>query len=660
MTARLLRSAVVFYLAASLAVGSPVFGQSQSQDQPQAQSQPQTQSQPPVEAQAQSQPSQPPAQDQSRNFTVQLGPDYSKGKRAFPTLLAPYVTYHVPEPVLTNSPRIDQLIHDGKLMLSLQDAVSLALENNLDITVQRYVPWIAQTDILRTQAGGAPRGASGFGTAFILGSIPQTTFDPVVTANYSWNRAHFPVNNPLTSGTGTTQNLTTYNEQANFQYTQGFHTGTAIAYAIDNTRTSSTVSPSVVRFNPDVQSTQIFQIQQQLLNGFGLLPNTRFILEAKNNMVVANATFALQVITTVTAVENLYWEVVFARENVKVQEAAVATSQKLYEDNKKQVEIGTLAPIEVVRAESEVAADRQNLIVAQTNSLQQQTLLLNAIAKNPLSPELLNVEVIPTDAIPDTSSVQMLPLQDAVKVAWEKRLEIRQQQYTLKNDDIEVKTTRNALLPTLTAFGQYSSTGLAGDNCISPTPCTTPPFVFKRSGLSDALGTAYSTDFPQYSAGVNFTLPIRNRSAQADNARALLTQRQDETIYKRLQNGIMVDVRNTEIALQQDMARVEAAQKARELAQQTLDAERKKYQLGASTVFFVIQAQRDLTTAQGNELRAKADLQEAEVGYYRSLGRTLEVNNITVADARSGHVYHPPLIPGTPSAQLTLTNEGGK
>jgi outer membrane protein len=642
MTGRLVRSGLALFLAISMAAGAPVYAQDQTQGQTSNQAQASSES---------------PSPDQARNLKAQTGPDYSRPKSGFPNIIAPYTGIHIDAPALTNSPRVDQLIHEGKLMLSLDDAISLALENNLDISVQRYVPWISETDILRTRAGGAPRGTSGVGTAGVLGNIPQTTYDPILTSSFNWSRTHFPVNNPITSGTGTGQptlgSLTAYSQNANFGVSQGFHTGTGIAVFIDNARNSS--SSAFQFFNPAVQSTVSFQVQQQLLNGFGLLPNTRFILESKNNRKIADSTFAQQVILTVTNVANFYWEVVFARENVKVQQAALATSQKLYEDNKKQVEIGTLAPIEIVRAESEVATDRQNLIVAQTTQMQEQTLLLNAITKNPLANGLLDVEVVPTAEVSKLPTIDVIPLQDAVKEAWSRRPELAQSALTLKNDNIEVRGTRNALLPTLTAFGQYSGTGLAGNHLT-----TTLPPVLQTSGIGDALGTAFGTDFPTYAAGFNFTMAIRNRSAQADNARALLTERQDETKYRQLQNQILVDVRNAQIALQQDQARVEAAMKARELAQQTLDAEAKKYQLGASTVFFVIQAQRDLTTARGNEIRALADLQEARVNYDKALGRTLDVNHITVADAMGAGAYHPPLIPGTPSADLIAAPVNGK
>lgn len=642
----LFRSTLTAVLAGLMVTGAPVYGQSQEQNPPPA---PGPAPQAPVPA-----PAPAEAAPQRR---IPAGPDYSKGKRVFPNFFSPYSPIQVPAPPLTNTPRIDQLIQEGKLMLSLDDAISLALENNLDISVERYVPWIAETDILRAKAGGAVRGLAGTGTAAVLGAIPSTNFDPVVSSTLSWARNAFPVNNPFISGVGLsrTASLINYNAQANFQYSQGFHTGTAFTAGLANTR-SSTTSPAAF-FNPAVQSQLFVSFQQQLLNGFGLLPNTRFIIEAKNNRKIADLSLALQVISTVTTVKNAYWELVFARENVKVQQAALATSQKLYEDNKRQVEIGTLAPIEVVRAESEMATDRQNLIVAQTNLLQQQTAMLNAITKNPMAPEVQNLEIIPTTVIPAAGPVEVLPLQDAVKEAWANRPELRQAQLNLKNAHVESRATRNALLPTLTLIGQYAGNGLGGDSRILSN--TTPPVVLATipGGLGDALDQAIHSDFPSYSVALNLTIPIRNRSAQADSARALLTERQLQTSYQQQQNSIVVDVRNALIVLQQGAGRVDAAQKARELAQQTLDAEEKKYKLGASTVFFVIQAQRDLTTAQGNEIRAKADLQEAMVTLDKALGRTLDANRITLADARSGYFQRDPLIPGTPSFEIGVAEQ---
>ncbi len=638
MTERFFRSALVLFLVFSLVPGVPAFAQDQSQSQTPSPSPSPTQSSAPS-----------PAVDPNRDLRLHVGREFTYGKSAFPNIIAPYTPMHIDHPGLTNSPRIDQLVHDGKLMLSLDDAISLALENNLDIAVQRYVAWVGEVDLLRTRGGGRALGLPGIGSPGGLGNVPQLNFDPFISATYNWSRAHFPVNNPITSGTGTQlglASLTSYNEIANVQYSQGFHTGTSLVASLDTTRSSSTSTFQF--FNPAVQSTLNFQIQQQLLSGFGIIPNTRFILEAKNDRKIADATFAQQVITTIQQVTTDYWELVFARENVGVQQAALSTSQKLYGDNKKQVEIGTLAPLEIIRAESEVATDRQNLIIAQTNQMQQQTVLLNAITKNPMANGLQDVEVVPTDAVTKLPSIETLPLPEAVGFAWKQRPEVQQAELSLKNDDIEVKTTKNGLLPQLTIFGQYSGTGLAGRNLASPGP---PP-VFVSSGLPDALSTAFGTDFPTYAAGITLNLPVRNRIAQADAARAQLTQRQDETRLQSIKNSILVDVRNAQIALQQDQAQVEAAGKARELAQETLDAEQKKYQLGASTTFLVIQAQRDLTSAKGNEIRALANLQEARVAYDKALGHLLDVNRITIADVQRGKSIQPPLIPGTPSLDL--------
>ncbi len=680
MTFRLFRPALIALLVANFAVGAPVFAAQQGQSPAQPASSLSNQQIPPQATM------NPPVAGQAGDaFTLSTKPRYDKGQHWFPDVWLPYTQIHIKHAEFLNSPRIDQLISDGKLRLSLEDAVSLALENNLDIGVQRFVPWIADTDILRSDAGGAPRGASGTGTAAVLGNIPSAFFDPVLSSTVSLSDQVFPINNPFISGTGTSalSSLEDHSALYNFNYSQAFHTGTSISISWDSTRSSSN-SPAQI-FNPSVQSTVTYAVQQQLLNGFGLLPNIRFILESKNEKKIADLTFALQVMTTVTQVKNFYWELVYARENVKVMQAALKTSTKLYQDNQKQVQIGTLAPIEVVRAESEMATDNQNLIVAQTTALQQQTSLLNAITKNPLAPDLLNVEIIPTDTIPPPSSEDIPDIQAAVNEAWQKRPELLQAQYNLKNAGIEVKATRNALLPTATLFAQYSATGLGGNllqSNVTPTgfgPNLDSPLVGSSGtpilinglpvysgivtsanitntvtpgGLNDSLYQIGANRFPTYAVGLNFSLPIRNRSAQADSARALLDERQMETTYRQTQNTIFVAVRNALIALQQDRVQVIAAGKARVLAQETLDAEQKKYQLGASTPFLVIQAQRDLTTAQGTELRARINLVEAQVNYEQAVGRTLDANHITVADAKDAHFVRDMLIPGTPADEI--------
>jgi outer membrane protein len=585
--------------------------------------------------------------------------NFSRAPRAFPILINPYRPIKIEGPTLTNSPRIDQLVHDGKLEISLQDAVELALENSLDIVVQRYNPWIADTDILRTLGGGAGRGLSGTGTASVLGNIPSLNFDPQVTASISYDDRTSPINNPFISGTGISSlsKLVTHTSTYNTQYSQGFATGTGFFTSYDNTRSSSSSSANL--FNPSVQSSLFVGFSQELLNGFGLLPNTRNIRIAKNSRKIADWQFTLQAITTVTNTITAYWELVFARENVKVQQQAVTVAEKLYNDNRKQLEIGTMAPLDVTRAESELATDRQNLIVAQTAKLQLEQVLKNDIAKNPLAPNLINVEIIPTDLPKQPEAVEAPSFEEAVKEAFAKRPDLQQQVLNLQNGDIEVRATRNALLPTATLVAQYGTVGLGGNQLILGPPVTT-----KSGGYGDASSQVFHNNFPDYSVSLNVSVPLRNRQAQADNQRAILTQRQLEAQMQQLKNAALLDVRTTYIALEQDRGRVEAAAKARELQQQTFDAERKKYELGASTVFLVIQTQRDLILAQGTELRSLADLVEAKANYERAVGRTLEVNHVTIADAKSGEADRDTLIPGTLHGQVVgtekLFNAGGQ
>jgi outer membrane protein TolC len=621
--------------------------------------------------------------------------NYTHGPRAFPNILKPYESIHIEEPVLTNSPRLDQLIHDNKLEITLQDAVELALENSLDIAVQRYYPWISDAGLLNAAAGNT--GFSTPGVQIGASSVVLNpfaffiqNFDPLITSSASIVDVATPINNPFTSGAGTTNtagvaSVVTHSTQFNNQYSQTFQTGTNLTVNWNNTRQSQNI---VNFFNPNVSSALSVSISQPLLNGFGKQVWTRNIRIANNNRQIADWVFAQQAITTITNTITAYWELVYARENVKVNQQAVATSQKLFEDNKKQLEIGSVAPLEVTRSESEVATDTQNLIIAQTTQLTDEQTLKNFISKDPLAPNIINVEIIPTDKPSQPAAIEAASFEDAVKEAFAKRPELQEQVYTLKNADIDVRASKNALLPSLTANAIYQSNGLAGNSSVLgapipgagapivgangspvlvdvngiPTPIfeptsTAPVTGTSQQGFTTAQNQIFHNRFPEYIGQLTLTLPLRNRSAQALHARALLVQRQLETQEQQLRNAALLDVRNSYILLTQDRAQVAAASKARELQQQTFDAEQKKYQLGASTTYQVILTQRDLINAQGQELRALANLLEAKAGYERALGRSLEVNHVTIADAKSGDVERDTLIPGTLHGKVVGTED---
>jgi outer membrane protein len=611
--------------------------------------------------------------------------DFSRPPRPFPSIIDPYRMQYVDPATLTNSPRLDQLIKDGKLPLSLQDAIALALENSMDIVVQRYNPWVADVSLLKARAGGFGYGTPGSIAVGSTASLPELFYDPVVTQVIGFSDATTPIANPFISGTAgtgasaganTAQPLFSHSAYYNTTYQQSFATGTSLNVGWDNTRASSTAANF---FNPYVQSALTIGIQQQLLAGRGRFVNRRNILITENNRKIADLAFAQQAITTVTSTINAYWELVYARENVNVQKQAVTVSEKLFNDNKKQLEIGTMAPLDVTRAESELATDHQNLIVAQTTQLQDELVLKNFISKDPMASNLLDVEIVPTDKPESPTAVETSSFADAIKEAFQKRPDLQEQAYNLKNAEIDVRATRNALLPTATLGLQYSSSGLAGNSSITGTPTTiagvpivnangvpiagffVPSASVPVTGLSkDGFGTSQSqifhNTFPVYAGQLTFSLPLRNRAAQADSIHSQLVERQFEAEVQQTKNNALLDVRNTTIAVEQGRAQVQAASKARELQQQTFDAEQKKYQLGASTVYNVILTQRDLITAQGTELRALANLAEAKANYERALGRTLEVNNVTIAGIKNGTIDKDTLIPGTLNGQVVGTD----
>lgn len=669
------RSLLAAFLAGALAAGSisPVFAQNPPQNPPAN----------PVP--------KPAATPSGTNIPpiTSLGVasrSYSRAPRPFPNIFRPYQSQSVPAPVLVNSPRIDQLIRDNKLEITLQDAIELALENGLDIAVQRYYPWISDAGLLNANAG-----SSGFGTPGV--QIPASSalvnpfvffnqnFDPLVTSSSTVIDQKSPVSNPFLSGTALSS-IISHVAVYNNQYSETFHTGTNLTVSWDNTRSSSNSTANV--FNPAINSNLQVSVSQPLLNGFGKQLWTRNIRIANNNRKIADWNFAQQAITTITTTIDDYWELVYARENVRVNQQAVAVAQKLYEDNKKQLQIGSMAPLDVTRSESELATDQQNLIFAQTAQLQDEQTLKNDISKDPLAPNIINVEIIPTDEPRPPEVVEAPTFEDAIKEAFAKRPELQEQAYNLKNAEIDVRATKNALLPSLTANAFYESVGLAGNSPIAgpshlassgvpivdtngnpivvdvngvATPIFQPEVVptttgISKMGFTDAQNQIFHNRFPEYAGQLTLTLPLRNRSAQAIHARSLLFQRQLETQMQQLRNAALLDVRKSYIALTQGRAQVAAASKARQLQKETFDAEQKKYQLGASTTYQVILTQRDLQLAEGNEIRALANLVEAKASYERAVGRTLEVNHVTVADAKGGEIERETLIPGTLHGQV--------
>jgi outer membrane protein len=645
MTARVVR-VVALYLAASLAVGMPAFAQASPQQGTQAPTQPAAISQP-----------------SSLPYTSLLGAvDYSHNKRTFPNFFSAYAPRYVPQPNLTNAPGIFDLIHDGKLELTLQDAIAMALQNDLDIAVAEYTPWIDQTQLLNAQGGGTPLGQ------FVIGGGGGGAFDPVLFATAGVSDTVNLSDSPFTIGQFI-PSYETHSTTSSFGYSQKLHTGTSFSISFNNNRYSAGIPDYI--YNPALQSSFSIAVTQPLLNGFGLLPNMRFILEARNTDEVGKLQFEEQVINSVTQVETQYWTLVADRQAVDVAQQTLAVSQKLYEDDERQLQIGTLAHLDVVTAESEIASDDQALIVAQTNQLQQEIVVLSLISKNPMDPRLQGLQILPTTSLDQVPQVPNLTLPKAVNEAWANRPELQVDQFLLKNDRVEIQATRNSLLPQLNLSGTYTTGGLSGvvaNSTILQEFGLTPPFP-SPGGVGTVYSQLFSNSYPTYSGSLTFSMPLRNRSAQAAAAEAQLIDREQQTSLQRDKNNIVVGVRQALTALQQDAALVVADVKATQLAQETYDDEVKKFDLGASTTYNVVLQSRDLNAAKLNELTAKTSLAIALVNFNQAMGRTLTSNNITIAShwqPVDRFTASAPEIPGTIGQRLAgddvfgLNNRSGK
>ena len=617
-----------------------------------------------------------------------LADEYAKPHSHFPNPIAPYTSRKTPAPNVTNTPRMDQLLKAGKLMLSMNDAVTLALENNLDIAISRYNLSIADTDILRTKAGAAVLGVNsgvllgtpgggvgglgaattlsggaggtqgglggaGSGTLGIVSSTlgigsPISSYDPILTGTLQIDRFNQKASSAFTGVPTLNQNTGT----VDFAYNQGFATGTNLSVGFNNTRV--TTNSPFTTLSPTLNSNFKMTLTQHLLQGFGFLPNKRFIIIAKNNRELTDVAFRLQITTTVDQIENIYWDLVNAYENVKVQQDALALANKTLSDNKKQVEIGTLAPIEIVRAQSQVATNQQSLIVAQTNLELQQLLIKNALSRTLVDQSLVDAEVIPTDTVRLPATEPVTPGQDLVNDAISHRPELAESRIDLNSREVSMRAVKNSLLPSVDLFAYYGGSGLGGSQnstnvCGNPGSipgfCTPPNETVPPVSYGGTINQLFNSTAPDKGVGISLNIPLRNRTAQANQIRSQLELRQAQMRLQQVENEIRIEVRNAQFALQQDRASVDAAQAAVALALQSLDAEQKKYALGASTTTLVLQQQSALTQARSNLVSALTTYEKGRVELDRATGLLLENNNIDLADAQTGVVTKTPSVP---------------
>jgi outer membrane protein len=588
----------------------------------------------------------------------------------------------IPKGSFVNSVRLGDLLKDGKIYLSLSDAIALALENNYDIAIARYDLDIADTDILRTRTGSSPLGApsglvegtlsgsqatlstgggpggtsagsagagSGIGGLTLstagAGPVPEN-LEPTVTTNLQFDWATSPSSSFFTGGQSTSD---TYN----FGYNQGFVTGTAFQFTWDNNRSTST--NAVTTYSPGYTASFKAQVTQHLLQGAGIWVNKRFIYQALNNRRITDSSFRQQLLFTVNQVESIYWGLVQEYEDVQAKERALQQSTKLDADVKKQLEIGTMAPLDVVSADSTVATDKQALISAQSSLNYQQQIIKQAIARNLNDPALVAAAVIPTDRV----SLEQIPeeqqtVDQLVQLAFQQRPELEQAVLTLRNDEITLKGARNALLPQVDIFAYLSGSGVSGTvnpklNCaFFGGVC--PPSI---GGYGTALQDAFNNSSPDKGLGFNVTIPIGNKLAQSVQARSLMEYRQAELRLEQLYTQIRMQVVNSQFALTNDRAQVQAAIAARDFNNQSMEAEQKKLDLGASTASLVLAQQRTLATAEFNLIAAKALYAKDRAAFYQILASTLQHYGINLNDAATGEVKTAPAIPGLEPAKDT-------
>ncbi len=627
--------------------------------------------------------------------------DYSVPRSAFPRFLQPYKPEDLAQPNLGNSARIDSLMRDGKIYLSINDAVALALENNLDIEIARYNLDIAAADLLRAKsganilgintgivqntpgggvgglggtvgsgtggttvaAGGAGTGTNGLVSSTLGIGAPITSFDPALTGTLQLDKNNTESVSVFSPVPVVAQNTYT----SNFGYTQGFQWGGALTGVFDNTHVTTNNPTSLL--TPQLSSNFQFRFTQNLLQGFGFLPNQRFIRIAKNNREISDVAFRLQVITTVDQIENMYWDLVYAFENLRVQEESLTYAQKALDDAQRQAKVGTVPPIQVVSAQSTVSTDQQNLIVAQNNLQLQQLLMKNAISRSIEDPVLAEADVVPISAMLIPQDEAVTPIQEMINQALQHRAELVESRIDLSSRDINNKAVRNAMLPTLQAFAYYGGSGVGGDvnpavpNCSSTSSSfcfnpakAPPPFQTSNSvGYGSTLNQLVNSTAPDKGVGLSLNIPIRNRFAQSNQVRAELEYRQAQVREQQLENQVRIEVRNAQFDVRQNRAAVQSAQSAVDLARQTLDADQQKLKVGLTTQVTILQDAATLRTGESNLVSAKAAYEKSRIELDRATGLLLEHSGIDVEDATKGQVTHLPNVPSVAPRQDTTS-----
>jgi outer membrane protein TolC len=579
--------------------------------------------------------------------------------------LAPYMPSTVPELDLNNSPRLQNLIRDGKLQISLQDAIALALENNLTLASFRYNFPIAKADLLRTKAGGNANGvnnavvsttASGFGASGGGGSaasnatagnggLVTTTlgagaavnpFDPLLI--FSGYVQHNVTPEPNLSQVGV-ELYKVNNIEVQSQYQQYFPLGTYLQVNYTGFRAANNSPYFAV--NPELNSTFLVYLQQPLLYGFGLASNERFIHIAKRNLQTTDLAFQQQVIATVTDIENLYWDLVNAYQDVQVKTRSLEYANQTLTDDQKQLELQNIPAMQVMKDQSAVATSEGDLTISKATLRHNELLIKNDLTRTD-DPSIDEIPVIPLDLQGGPDPNESKSITQLIDEAMKNRPEVAIFRNAAEVQRQSVKDINSELLPQLYLYGTYGGTGAAGPknpNCsLGTVQCSTS----LPTDFASMFVNTFNYSAPTYEVGVNLVINLRNRVVKADQFRAVLAYRQSQIAQEQQQKTLRFDIRDSQFALVQAQARVAATQKARDLAQNTFDIAKKEQDIGALSRYDTLVAEEGLAVAESAFFTAQTLYEKAKADIDRATGTTLDRTAVSIDDARNGVVTHMP------------------
>ncbi|HLY40789.1 MAG TPA: TolC family protein [Terracidiphilus sp.] len=583
--------------------------------------------------------------------------------------LSAYKPSTAPPLNLDNSPRLRALMRDGKLYISLQDAIDLAIENNLDLAYFRYNLPTALTDLARTKAGGqangvntsvvstsggglgasTPGGAggsssgSGANAAGAGGLVTSTLgegtavppFDPVFTFKGFVDHTKTQEVNTIQYGVALYEQNTV---EFATQYTEYFPTGTGIQWILNGERIAANSPEDIV--NPNIAMNYQLTVQQPLLAGFGTGTNKRWIRIAKKNLQLTDYAFKNQVIATVTAVEDIYWDFVNAYEDEQIKDRSLGFANHTLSDDQKQLELQAIPAMQVMTDQSAVAAAEGELTVARANLRAAELTLKNALTKTD-DPSIEEMSVVPLDFVGPADPNTEKPIDQLIAEAEKNRPDVSQDEIGMQVAEMNLKAINNELLPSLNAYGLFAGYGTGGPlnpKCDLGSFCTTT----LPSDTPGVLKDAFNYSSPEYQVGFTLNITLRNRIAKADQYRAQLAFRQSQITYEQQKKNIRFDVRNTQFAVEQARAHVDAAQKARDLAQHNFDVTAQEQKLGAKSSSDTLVAQNALAVAESALDVAKTAYEKAKVEIDRATGETLERTSVSIDDAKTGVVTHSP------------------